>query len=258
MKNKYYFLLIALVALLLISFELGWITFHRNSQINQYVKITISNILIGSLFIFFMIQLGHKKIFRFTPITALTWITIIPAIIISINNFPISAFIQDHTYMTLPNNHIFPFIIYNSSIAFFEEIIFRSILLVLFLKTMPQTKKSVFKAIIYSSIVFALVHILNYFEGASIFNTLRQVGYSFLTGLLWSSLYLLTKNLYISMFAHATYNIAGMFFVSLGYVINQFDTVTIVVTILLSTLTALYYLNLIYKSDTAELYEILP
>lgn len=69
---------------------------------------------------------------------------------------------------------------------------------------------------------------------------IEQIGYSFLMGMLWAVMYLKTKNVWLVMLLHATYNFFGQVMFELGTVNNRFDTVTVVITIILAIGVAVY------------------
>ena len=214
---------------------------------NQLVSVMIQNsflrIILGIIFIIMLFRMGYGKFLKFNnPYKSL--LIIIPGIIIAINNFPISAYFNGRTSLSEPIYTVFLFMIECLSVGFFEEIIFRVIILLFLLQKLPKTKKGVLLAIIISSAVFGLIHVINLFSGASLSNTLLQVGYSFLVGMMWAVMYLKTNNLWYIVLLHALYNFFGSVLFELGTVTNRYDIFTIIITSVLAILVAIYSIKL--------------
>ena len=200
---------------------------------NQLVSVMIQNsflrIILGILFVIMLFRMGYGKLLKFNnPYKSL--LIIIPGIIVAINNFPISAYFKGRTLLSEPIYTVFLFMIECLSVGFFEEIIFRVIILLL--------------AIIIPSAVFGLIHVINLFSGASLSNTLLQVGYSFLVGMMWAVMYLKTNNLWFIVMLHALYNFFGSVLFELGTVTNRYDIFTIIITSVLAILVAIYSVKL--------------
>ncbi|HPG42719.1 MAG TPA: CPBP family intramembrane metalloprotease [Acholeplasmataceae bacterium] len=200
---------------------------------------TFKRLGIGTIFIMVLYFLGYRDMFKFNQ-AGKSLLVMLPAFLISINNFPISAFLQGRTELNEPVYRIFLFFIECLSIGFFEEILFRGILLFVLLDIFSNRKYGVLLAIVFSSLIFGSLHILNVFEGASMNVIIEQIGYSFLMGMLWAVMYLKTKNVWLVMLLHATYNFFGQVMFELGTVNNRFDTVTVVITIILAIGVAVY------------------
>ena len=230
--------------------------------VNRYFVLTLEAIMIknsimrligGIFFIWILVQAGYGSLFKFTrPVKAI--LIMLPALLISGNNFPIIAYFDSRAILLEPVQSVYIFILECISIGFFEEIIFRGMILLLIMQRLPKTKKGVFQAIVISSIVFGLVHSLNLFAGASISSVLLQIGYSFLMGMMWSVLFLATKNIWFTMILHASYNFFGLVLFQLGSVSGRYDVVTLWTTILLAVLVAIYSSILFMRLKVTYLY----
>lgn len=208
--------------------------------------------IIGSiLFIYFLVRFGYKSMFRF-PISKSILIFTIPALIISINNFPISAFLNSRYIINESYDLIYMFAFNSIGVGLFEEVVFRGLLLLILLQSLPKTKNGNLLAVVISAAIFGLIHLFNIFYGSSVNDAILQVGYSFLMGMLWAVVYLKTKNLWIVMILHATYNFFGNIMFELGSVINRFDVVTIIATVILATGVFIYYLYHYLKMDVIQ------
>jgi membrane protease YdiL (CAAX protease family) len=200
---------------------------------------TFKRLGIGIIFIMVLYFLGYRDMFKFNQ-AGKALLVMLPAFLISINNFPISAFLNGRTELNEPVYQIFLFFIECLSVGFFEEILFRGILLFVLLDIFLNKKYGVILAVVLSSLIFGSLHIFNLFDGASMSVIIEQIGYSFLMGMLWAVMYLKTKNIWLVMILHATYNFFGQVMFELGTVNNRFDTVTIVVTTILAIGVAVY------------------
>lgn len=212
---------------------------------------TLFRIAGSVVFIYFIIRFGYKSMFRF-PFNKSILLFSIPALIISVNNFPISAFLSGRYIISEPNNIIYLFAFNSFGVGLFEEIIFRGLFLLVLIQLLPKSKEGNFIAIVLSASVFGLIHLFNILYGSSINDTLLQVGYSFLMGMMWAVVYLKTRNLWIVMILHATYNYFGNVMFQLGSVTNRFDTITIVATVVLALGAVGYYLYHFIKMDVVE------
>lgn len=242
-KHPYLIGIYVLIILLLLVFEIIDIQFSNNALVSTMIQNISSRILLGLLFVTMLIHIGYANLLRFNnPYKSL--IIIIPGIIIAINNFPIIAYFDGRTTLNGSTYTVFLFMIECLTVGFFEEIVFRVIILLLLLQKLPETKKGVLLAIIISSAIFGLTHIINLFSGASLGNTVLQVGYSFLVGMMWAVMYLKTNNLWFIMLLHALYNFFGLVLFNLGTVVNRYDIFTIIITIVLGLLVTLYSIKL--------------
>ena len=94
------------------------------------------------------------------------------------------------------------------SVGFFEEMAFRGCALMYFLKKRTDTRLGIFVAIALSSCVFGAIHLVNIFT-SSPGAVIRQIGYSALIGALCSVVLLATRNIWLCVLCHATYNFCG-------------------------------------------------
>ncbi|HDN3454972.1 TPA: CPBP family intramembrane metalloprotease [Staphylococcus aureus] len=75
-------------------------------------------------------------------------------------------------------------------VGFSEELMFRGVLLKVLLE-----KRNIKLAIFFSSFAFSLLHSVNYLGGLSLIGTLGQVLVTFITGVIFSCLFLLMNNI---------------------------------------------------------------
>jgi len=243
--HTYQSILIIFLIILMIIFEFSDIRLFENIKDTTMVSNSILRFLGGIILIILTIGSGYSWIFRFKNIGK-SLLIIIPALIISINNFPIIAFFDGRATLEEPVYRLYLFLMECLSIGFFEEIIFRGIILVFLLKKLTNQKNGVFLSILFSSLLFGFIHIFNLYSGASIGDTFLQIGYSFLVGMMWSVMLLKTGNLWLTMLLHATFNFFGQVMFYLGNVDGRYDFYTVWITIVLAIGVAGYSI-ILYK-----------
>lgn len=96
-------------------------------------------------------------------------------------------------------------------IGVFEEFLFRGLLLNVILEKMQRHRfGDQMAAVLISSVLFGLVHLLNLFSMPQMINaTIDQVCYSTFIGIFLGVLYLRTHNIWVVVFYHAIYDIAS-------------------------------------------------
>jgi len=214
--------------------------------------------LLGSiLFAIILIEFGFHL---FNPIKSpftKTLLYSVPPLLVAIYNFPFIAYFMGNAVVSRSGFTIFLFAVNTITIATFEEFLFRGVILLLIVKRLPHTTKGIFQAIVLSSIIFSMTHIINLFTGVSFFDTAIQIGYAFLIGLLWSVVLLKTKNIWIVVILHAIYNFGGQLFFTLGTIHDNLDFWTIATTTLLAVVVgtyAVWLLRQISEEDIKALY----
>ncbi|MBV7281850.1 CPBP family intramembrane glutamic endopeptidase [Corynebacterium sp. TAE3-ERU30] len=93
--------------------------------------------------------------------------------------------------------------------AFFEEVIFRGIVLQILLK---NTSISQTRAVILAAVIFGLTHLANLTRHPElIVGTASQVFYTFSLGIFLGALMLRTKNLWVPAIGHMIFNVLGSY-----------------------------------------------
>lgn len=139
----------------------------------------------------------------------------LPCLLVALANFPFTALISGAA--KIERYDLIPLLIfYCFSIALMEEAVFRGIIHQAISEKLKGRAFCDAKAVIISSAVFALWHLFNLFEGASVPLTFLQVGYTFLTGAMFASALIKTGNLWISVLLHAIFDFGGFIVTELG------------------------------------------
>lgn len=90
--------------------------------------------------------------------------------------------------------------------GFFEELVFRGMLIAPMLRR-DQSRKSVYTALIVSSVVFGLIHGMNVIGGAPIDSSIMQVVTAALLGIIFGVAFLCTGNLWLGVLLHTVHDI---------------------------------------------------
>ncbi len=180
---------------------------------------------------------------------------VLPILIVCVNNFPfISIFLDKLTAsseFTLWIIHIFK--CFSASVM--EEFVFRAVIFTLLLDLLRENKNRVLLSIIISSALFGLLHIVNLFAGEHIFYVVIQVGYSFLTGVLFSLSFIITKKMIFPIILHFIYNFGGLLQEN-GIITGQIWCVyQVVETAIISVIIGIFILYLILRINKKDQYE---
>lgn len=242
--------------ILALLIDVWGIKFSDDTLISDFIGVIITRGL-GGVFAL-MLAVEYKfDIFSFKNRNLFkSLILILPFVVVCVNNLPIYALLSGNAAVTGKPGHIIMFLLSCLSVGFFEEMLFRGVILLLILEKMGSSRKRIFIGTVISSAVFALFHIFNIFAGAGAGETLLQVGYTFLTGCMWSLVLILTRNIWVCAALHAVYNFCGLLVIRLGEG-RLWDTPTIIVTAAVAVLAGLYFIYMfskIDKNDVVKLY----
>ena len=220
-------------------------------DLDEDLYLMLSRFAGGGACIAFMLEFSFVKVF--SPIgnkRALLWLLTIPGFIIAVNNFPFVSFLAGDCAISAEIGSILFFAMLCLSVGFFEEMAFRGCAFMLILKSRTQSKGKIFLSIFLSSVVFGLIHFLNVFFGASPFSVLLQIGYSALIGALCSMVLLLTRNIWLCVILHASYNFCGGLIERYGSG-TQWTVAEIVFTAALAVIVSVYFIIVFIKMPTS-------
>ena len=96
-------------------------------------------------------------------------------------------------------------------VGFAEEIVFRGVILNLFLDRFPNTKGGIVAAIIADGICFGGLHLINLLSGANPVSVIVQVITAGFMGATFAALYVRTRNIWVCMLAHGLIDFATLF-----------------------------------------------
>ena len=152
--------------------------------------------------------------------------------LVALNNFPFYTLAHGHAFVSVPPAALLAYILGTLLTATVEELFFRGLLLPYFFfrfsrsvateaggevpSTEAAERKSLLLSVASSSLFFGGVHIFNLFGGASLPDTLLQIGYSTLIGAAASLLFLLGRSLWVPILFHFIYNLGGLLVPTFG------------------------------------------
>ncbi len=210
--NPLSFTLFELILFLILGMLLNIIFFNLIPSNIPYLSEIIVEIILGFLALLLMRKLGLFKKEMFSSENFLLGIKLGFFIIFS-------GFMQFVIYLYLNVNNSFSInlfslagaVFYSFAIGFYEEIFMRGLLLQNLVK---NYKNGVYKALIISSLIFGLAHLINIIH-APLFDTIVQVIYSITAGLLFGAVFIKTKNLLSLIILHSVFNLFTYFTVNL-------------------------------------------
>ncbi|MBR2908092.1 MAG: CPBP family intramembrane metalloprotease [Clostridia bacterium] len=269
-RDRVYIALIGIFAALLLVSLLLFPCLKGSLDSDTYTlsELALSRLLGGMIFLFLIPYLGYSLLSfeRIPSIKAL--LAVLPAVVIAVNNFPIIGLIRGSVYVDSGLPKALLLVLACLGIGFFEEVAFRGVIFPLLLtRLLPAMRKrteakkpsrlppetvAVFLAIVLTSAVFGLVHVLNLFAGGSPIAVLMQVGYSFLIGGMCAIVLLKTRCIWFPVFIHALYDLGGMLVQYLGGG-KLWDTPTVILTVLVSVAVAIYFLVLLFRMKKDEI-----
>jgi len=236
----------ALAAAMLL-FEIFTPTVSDDEITQSLVKTSVSRFLGAAVFLVLIINMKFHVFGSLQRKHIKGALLCFPALVIVVNNLPIIGLLSGNAYV-IRTDLISIFALQCISIGLFEELAFRGFVLPYVMEKRCETRSGVFVSIIISCAVFALVHMLNLFTGASPGGVFLQIGYSFLIGAMCSVVLLRTKNVWICAALHAIYDFCGFLVPTLGDG-KIWDSATVVITVILSVLTCAYMTILFFRTD---------
>ncbi len=246
--------IILIAAPVLIWLEFGNPTLSADPRTAAIMKMTLTR-LIGALVFFTLILTEGFRILRptngFRPVS-LCLPFILPPLLVAINNFPLIGLATGEAVILhrAPSDWIW-YTLMCLSIGLFEEFAFRGVILLTLAEKRHRTRLGLFTSIILTSAVFGLVHLVNLAMGAGIGGVIRQIGYSFLIGAMCAVVLFKTRNIWLCVLLHATFDFGGMMLdprVGMGGG-RIWNLPTIVITVILAVATTAYLVWEFFRLD---------
>ncbi len=222
--------------------------FTDDPRIAPIAGMAVCRAVSAVVMLFFCIQLG---LFDAPRPAVRSLRAALPALLVALNNAPVIALISGTVAVTAEVSAVILFAFECVAVAAFEEIAFRAILFPLMLQRFGTGARARFSAVLLSSALFGLTHLLNLFSGAAVGATALQVGYSFLIGCMLAVVYLHTGSLAGCVLLHAVYNFGGMLVPTLGQgaFLDIWNLPTVLITAVLAVFAIVFYLRLLLRED---------
>lgn len=213
----------------------------------------LAKIACSVLPIYLIFQFGFGDLFKLNKDKLKAFVFTLPAFLVMVNNLPFVPTITG--YMSINCNFLqgLTYCLMCLSIGVLEETVYRGCLLPLFLYKFERSKKGQFWAIISSSAIFGLAHLLNLLGGFSP-AVFLQVGYSFLIGATCGFALVASRNIYLPILFHAIFD-AGGFLLGEGLASGVLWTdFNIIWTVITSVVFAVFIVVIFIKKDFNAVY----
>ena len=169
----------------------------------------------------------------------------LPCFAVALVNFPFSALISGRAHIERIDL-LWLFLLKCLSIALMEELFFRALLLPLLQGKLRNTKGKFYYCVLISAACFSLMHLLNLLFGAGFGATALQVGYTFLLGIMFGVMFLVTRNIWFCVTVHTVFDIGGCIVTDLGSGAFQ-DTVFWILTAVFGVICAVHIIISSYR-----------
>lgn len=215
------------------------------------IETTVTRLLGSAVFIVLLVYSGFKVLRPISKGFLAALLFSLPAFAVALNNLPIYSLAFDLARVTSPAWRVLLLLLECFAVGLFEETCFRGFVFLSFLEKMRGSKSGQFLAIIYSSAVFAIVHLLNVFMGASPIAVILQIGYSFLIGAMCSVILMKTANVWLCVVTHAIFNFSGALIPNCGEG-SIWEPFTVVLTVIVSVIVTVFYICTFFKIKSEE------
>lgn len=249
--------LLLFFALALLAVEIGYRALDLDGYTPQMIYFTATRFAGAAICVIFMLEfsfttvmhpLGNKRGFAL--------LLTLPAFAVAINNFPFVSFFSDDCGLDASVGKVLLYALFCFSVGFFEEIAFRGCVFMYLLRKRRTSRKGIFMAIFWSSVVFGLIHLVNLATSSPV-AVLLQIGYSSLIGALCSLVLLATKNIWLCVLLHSTYNFVGNVIPELGFGV-MWTVPQMIFTAIIAVIVTGYSIWLFFKlplKRAEEIYE---
>lgn len=135
-------------------------------------------------------------------------------LVYSVAYFVVNAFTYGFENFIFPNVlNLVLVVVMMASVALFEELLFRGLLLNTFLDCFADTRRKMLISVFASSILFGSSHFMNLIVRPELFIlTLCQAIYTVFAGVFFSSVYLRSENLWSVIFYHTLFDVSTTVF----------------------------------------------
>lgn len=218
------------------------------------IDLTVTRAIGSAVFLTILIYLGYRVMNPLGKGMARSLLFCLPAFAVAVNNLPIYPLIVGRATVDAPTWRILLLAAECLFVGLFEEACFRGVVLLGLLEKRRKTLKGRFWAIVLSSAVFGIVHLVNIFFSSPI-AVILQIGYSFLIGAMCSVVLMKTANIWICVALHSIFNFCGALVPDCGEG-TIFEPITITVTVIIAVLTTIYMTVAFFRLGSEELEKI--
>lgn len=220
----------------------------ENAKINESFFVILTR-FIGAALFFVLIKYLSYDILNPKYACGKAALYSLPCFAVAINNLPYVALISGDATVNAGAAELIFFAVECVLVAIFEEFAFRGVLFYSLLKKCDSRRK-VIGAIVISSVIFGLFHLVNLIYSADAGGVLLQVGYSTLIGAMCAFVLFKTSSVWLCAAIHAIYNFCGQIVPRLGGG-NMLNLPQIIITVIISVFCAIYIILSILKTDVS-------
>ena len=238
MDKRRIYSIIYLICLILLVNSLPFSLFIKDEVVLFIISLVIK---IGSiLYILYYIKKEELNSLKLDK-PRLSHSKLLPLSLLCCSNFSVVIFQNSQPQANIDMFGIFSGLVIAIGVAIVEELLFRSQVLEEFLM-----KKNTISAIIYSSLIFGSVHLLNISSFASIPTVLVQACYTFFLGLVLGVVYTTTNNILFPIIFHFLFNFINDILIVKLFII-KWDLTFFIVNIVIGIVLFIYMLLLVIR-----------
>ncbi|MBQ7227794.1 MAG: CPBP family intramembrane metalloprotease [Clostridia bacterium] len=216
----------------------------------------IERFLLSIVAILLIIALGYKRVLKVGIKGGI--LVCLGGMAVALANFPFASFAEGSIVVEAGNAEWVVYIAYCIAVGLFEETAFRGLVFPLVLEKTQDKRHGPALAVILSSSIFALVHLLNLLQGAGVSATVMQIGYTFLVGAMCNVIFIATKSLALPVFVHAVFDVGGLLVGSGMAEGAQWNAVSIPIMAVVSVLVGAYMIFWFFRHETEALKIVKP
>ncbi len=166
------------------------------------------------------------------------YVPLIAGLFVVFANFPLECLIRGSLVINEDGWGMLLFVLSCVATGIFEEIMFRGLLFSLIGDMTKKRKYGEVEAILLTSVLFGLTHLMNLFVGANPGATFLQVGYSFLIGCMCNVVLVCSKSMLLPIILHTLFNIGGTLTSSGVASGSQWDDISIIIMAVISVIAS--------------------
>ena len=218
----------------------------------ELINMIISRTLGGLAFLILGISCRYKVFNIFKVRSAKSLIFVLPAIIVALNNIPFLSILEGEAKITGSFWQLSLLLFECLAVGFFEEMTFRSFVMMTVMEKRRATRKQIFVSIIITSVIFGLVHLVNMLTSSPV-AVLLQICYSFLIGAMCAVVLLICGNVWICVLIHGLFNFMGAIVPTFGEGKLIWDHVpTMIITAAVGIIVTVFYVIVFTKYDPED------